>query len=307
MVWSILHLFHVRPKISPLQPNISSANLSSVLVINKHLSHHREPESWNVSTGTSRSPGPEHAWYKLLNGSRNSETWMPFRHAVGSHPAWCELPDGLRRISRSVPDSFILCLSCSSLLPLSNIVLCEWLTSSNWGIPGMGKHTVVSSALGPKLAVLFGSRRQGSASRARTAKGRHDCVWSERCYTFSSLPASEGKENTFVRIFKSKEKSQHTLMCSVQCWTCVTFVFDMNQIRDKGAATLANSGSQRLYICVHMWVVVCDCLSARGRGKHKIVPPSASTSGLLQQLPPKVYMWANRAIFFFNLRVLIKE
>ena len=37
----------------------------------------REPESWNVSTGTSRSPGPEHAWYKGLNGSRNSETWFP--------------------------------------------------------------------------------------------------------------------------------------------------------------------------------------------------------------------------------------
>jgi len=26
----------------------------------------REPESWNVSTGTSRSLGPEHAWYKWL-------------------------------------------------------------------------------------------------------------------------------------------------------------------------------------------------------------------------------------------------
>jgi len=37
----------------------------------------REPDSWNVSTGTSRSPGPEHAWYKWLNGSRNSETWFP--------------------------------------------------------------------------------------------------------------------------------------------------------------------------------------------------------------------------------------
>ena len=37
----------------------------------------REPESWNVSTGTSRSPGPEHAWYKWLNGSMNSETWFP--------------------------------------------------------------------------------------------------------------------------------------------------------------------------------------------------------------------------------------
>ena len=37
----------------------------------------REPQSWNVSTGTSRSPGPEHAWYKWLNGSRNSETFIP--------------------------------------------------------------------------------------------------------------------------------------------------------------------------------------------------------------------------------------
>jgi len=37
----------------------------------------REPESWNVLTGTSRSPGPEHVWYKWLNGTRNSETWFP--------------------------------------------------------------------------------------------------------------------------------------------------------------------------------------------------------------------------------------
>ena len=37
----------------------------------------REPESWYVSTGTSRSPGPKHAWYKWLNGSRNSETRFP--------------------------------------------------------------------------------------------------------------------------------------------------------------------------------------------------------------------------------------
>jgi len=36
----------------------------------------REPESWNVSTGTSQKPGPEHAWYKWWNGSRNSETWF---------------------------------------------------------------------------------------------------------------------------------------------------------------------------------------------------------------------------------------
>jgi len=34
----------------------------------------REPESWEVSTGTWSSPGPEHAWYKWLNGSWNSES-----------------------------------------------------------------------------------------------------------------------------------------------------------------------------------------------------------------------------------------
>ena len=228
---------------------------------------------------------------------------MPSRHAVGSHPAWCELPDGLRRISRSVPDPFIFCLSNSILLPLSNIVLCEWLTSSNWGIPGMGKRTVVSSALGPKLAVLFGSRRQGSASRARTAKGRHDCVWSVRCYTCSSLPASEGKENTFVRTFKSKEKSRHTLTCSVQCWTCVTFVFDMNRIRDEGVATLANSGSKRLYICVHMWVVVCVCLSEANTclweaNTHCVCLPLRGRVWSGRWLPPPLHPKVAATIFF---------
>jgi len=34
----------------------------------------REPESREVSTRTWSSPGPEHAWYKWLNGSWNSES-----------------------------------------------------------------------------------------------------------------------------------------------------------------------------------------------------------------------------------------
>ena len=36
----------------------------------------REPGSWNVPTGNSQSPGPEHAWYKWFNGSIYSETLL---------------------------------------------------------------------------------------------------------------------------------------------------------------------------------------------------------------------------------------
>ena len=43
----------------------------------KEMHIFREPEILNVSTGTSRSPGLKHAWYKWLNGSRNSDTWFP--------------------------------------------------------------------------------------------------------------------------------------------------------------------------------------------------------------------------------------
>jgi len=45
---------------------------SSMLPKDMHI--FREPESWEVSTGTWSSPGPEHAWYKWLNGSWNSES-----------------------------------------------------------------------------------------------------------------------------------------------------------------------------------------------------------------------------------------
>jgi len=43
----------------------------------------------------------------------------------------------------------------------------------------MGKDTVASGTIGPKLAVLSGSRRQGDARRAITAKGRHDSFCSD--------------------------------------------------------------------------------------------------------------------------------